>query len=47
VAPDAGTAVDEGDANLSGVVDQGIGERHAGSAGPDHEVVDVQGARHG
>jgi hypothetical protein len=29
------------------VVDQRIGERHAGSTGPDHEVVGLDTAHHG
>ncbi len=39
-------AVDDCDANV-GVVDQRIGERHPGGAGPDYEVVGLDTARHG
>ena len=45
VAPDTVAAVDEGDAHV-GVVDQGVGERHAHGPGPDHEVVGLDSARH-
>ena len=46
VAADAVAAVDQGHAYV-GVVDQRVGERHAHGAGADHEVVGLDGARHG
>ena len=45
VAPDTLPAVDERDPDV-GVVDQRVGERHAGGAGPDHQVVGLHGVRH-
>ena len=45
VSSDAVAAVDEDDAYV-GVVDQGIGERHAHGTGPDDQVVSLDSARH-
>ena len=46
VPADAVATVDQRHAYV-GVVDQGVGERHPHGAGSHHEVVGVDGARHG
>ena len=46
VAADAVPAVDQSHADVGGVVDQRVSERHPHGAGPDHEVVGVDAAGH-